>query len=260
MNTSLKHILPLLTVILLASCSNKDEAEVIPRSKMADIYAEILMTDQWIYSTPGMRMIADTSLVYEPILEKYGYDHLDYIASVDHYMNDPERFARILRTSAEKLGRRLKELNKQKKRQEREAEVLKEVLKHQTDYSFEEYFPYLADEPYVHYYDSLTFEPDSFRVYRLVPIERADTLYDRIRMIIRDSLSVADTLMSADSVAVKDSLAVSDTSAADDSIVPRLPVKITDRILPGKRSVPVAKDTVPGMKGLKTNRKWQEKE
>ena len=57
--------------MLSVSC-RKDEAEVIPRSKMAEIYAEMLVTDQWITTTPGIRMIADTSLVYEPILEKYG--------------------------------------------------------------------------------------------------------------------------------------------------------------------------------------------
>ena len=109
MKCLLKHILPLLAALVLVSCG-KDEAKVIPRKKMAEIYAEMLMTDQWISNTPGMRMIADTSLVYEPILEKYGYDNLDYIRSVDHYMNDPERFSRILRTSGELLDRRLKEL------------------------------------------------------------------------------------------------------------------------------------------------------
>ena len=71
MKSLLKHILPLLAVIVFASC-NRNEAEVIPRAKLADIYAEMLMTDQWISNTPGMRLIADTSLVYEPILQKCG--------------------------------------------------------------------------------------------------------------------------------------------------------------------------------------------
>ena len=97
-----RHIVLLMVVILsvFSSC-RKDEAEVIPRAKLSKIYAEMLVTDQWITTTPGIRMIADTSLVYEPILQKYGYDSDDYRKSVDHYMNDPERFSRILRTSAE---------------------------------------------------------------------------------------------------------------------------------------------------------------
>ena len=114
MKSLLKHILPLFAVLFLASCAN-DEAKVIPRAKLAEIYAEMLMTDQWISNTPGMRMIADTSLVYEPILEQYGYDHLDYLKSVDHYMNDPERFSRILRTSGELLDKRLAVLMEKKK-------------------------------------------------------------------------------------------------------------------------------------------------
>lgn len=210
MKSLFKHILPLIAVIVFASC-NKDGAEVIPRSKMADIYAEMLMTDQWISNTPGMRLIADTSLVYEPILQKYGYDNLDYIKSVDHYMNDPERFARILRSSVDILDKRLVELRKKQKQLELEEELKKKVLKHHADHSFDEYFPYLADEPYVHYYDSVAFEPDSFNVYRLVSIETADTLYDRIEMIIRvDSLAINDTLSVKDSLSVSDSLAVSD--------------------------------------------------
>ncbi len=247
MKPLLKHILPLLAVLVFASCK-KDEAEVIPRGKMADIYAEMLMTDQWISSTPGVRMIADTSLVYEPILQKYGYDKYDYIKSIDHYMNDPERFSRILRSSGEKLEKRLKELRKRKRQLELEDEALRKVLKHQTDYSFDEYFPYLADEPYVHYYDSVTFEPDSFRVYRLVPIERADTLYDRIMMIIRDSLAVGDSLSVADSVTAKD------------SVIPSRPVKVLDRPASDRRPVPMLRDTVQGNSGLKSNRKWQVKE
>jgi hypothetical protein len=197
-----------------------DEAKIIPRGKMAEIYAEMLMTDQWISSTPGMRMIADTSLVYEPILEKYGYDNLDYVMSVDHYMNDPERFSRILRSTGEILESRLKELRKMKRQIELEEEALNNMLKFQTDYSFDEYFPYMHDEPYVHYYDSVTFELDSCKVYKLIPIETADTLYDRIEMIIRnDSLVVTEVL-------VKDSLAVKEIDEGNDTLKTRVPRRL----------------------------------
>lgn len=271
MKPLLKHIVPLLAVIVFASCK-KDEAEVIPRGKMADIYAEMLMTDQWISSTPGVRTMADTSLVYEPILQKYGYDKMDYVKSVDHYMNDPERFSRIFRSASEKLDRKLKELRKRKRSLELEEEVMKKILRHQTDYSFEEFFPYLADEPYVHYYDSVTFEPDSLRIYRLIPIERADTLYDRIRMIIRDSLAVADTTACADSLALTDSLAVSDSIAVSDSLpLKEAPVlkdsvakpkafKIRRALDKDRIPASLTRDTVPAVPGLKSNRKWQLKE
>ena len=200
-----KYILPLIAVVVFASCSSKDEAEVIPRNTLADIYVEMFVIDQWISSSPGMRIIADTSLVYEPILEKFGYDKLDYVHSVDFYMNDPERFSRILRTSMDKLDKRIETLKKLKKQKELEEEVAKKIERFRQDYSFDEYFPYLSDEPYVHYYDSLTFEVDSVHTYRLVAIETADTLYDRLEMIVRsDSVFVCDTEPAADSLVVSE--------------------------------------------------------
>ena len=70
MKIRLLHIILLAAMLcgISASC-RKDETKVIPRGKLAKIYAEMLVTDQWITTTPGIRMIADTSLVYEPILE-----------------------------------------------------------------------------------------------------------------------------------------------------------------------------------------------
>ena len=61
----------------------------------------------------------------------------------------------------------------------------------------------MGDEPYVHYYDSLTFEPDSILVYTLVPIETSDTLYDRLEMIVKtDSLGICDSIPMVDTCSV----------------------------------------------------------
>lgn len=173
-------------VAFFCTSCDRDGAEVIPRNQLAQIYAEMFVTDQWVMSAPGVRMIADTSLVYQPILEKYGYDIDDYMRTVDVYMNDPERFAKIFRTSAEILDGRILDLKARKEEQDRQRERAKRALKYKSDFKPEEFFPYMADEPYVHYYDSIGFEPDSvLMVYRLIPVERGDTIYDRIRMIIK---------------------------------------------------------------------------
>ena len=221
---------------------------MIPRAKMADIYVEMFMLDQWISDTPGMRMIADTSLVYQPILEKYGYDKLDYIHSVDFYMNDPERFSRILRSCMDKLDKRIDNLKKLQKEQELQAEAAKKIEMFKQDYSFEEYFPYMADEPYVHYYDSLTFEADTCRVYRLVAIETADTLYDRIEMVFPiDSLGVRDTVSVIDTVSKQVSLEI----PKPDSINVRVPQMRIPR--------PITKGTVGDNAELNTNKElWQQ--
>ena len=81
-------------------------------------------------------------------------------------------------------------MNEQKKAYLRKVEIESFV----TDFDIGEFYPYLSDEPYVHYYDSLAVEPDSGSVYRIVPIERADTLYDRLRMIIKVKATESDTL------------------------------------------------------------------
>lgn len=217
MRSLFRHIPVVFAAILLvfASC-RKEDAKVIPRGKLAKIYAEMLVTDQWITTTPGIRQIADTSLVYEPILEKYGYTSADYRRSVDHYMNDPERFSRILRTSSEILDKRLREL----RRQLHDINEAKNAPKITSDFKAEEFFPYLAKEPYVHYYDSIAVRLDSILyVYELLLEETADTVYDGVNMMIRvDSLAIKDSLAVRDSLARIDSLAVADSLARVDSL------------------------------------------
>ena len=221
----LQHIVVLLAAVVMAvSCSER--AEIIPRGKMAAIYAEMLMTDQWINSRPDVRRIADTSLVYEPILQKYGYDHQDYLKTVDEYMNDPERFARILRASGDIIEERLTDLRWELEQRNRLEALRKriEAMTIKSDFKAEEFFPYLFDEAYVHYYDSLVIEIDSvIQHYRFKDMPTTDTLYEGIRMISPlDSLALADSLAAADSLALKDSLAIRDSLAKVSGIAKKL--------------------------------------
>ncbi len=199
-------------LLMLSSCA-KDEGKVIPRKKLAEIYAEMLVMDQWITSA-GMRTAADTSLVYEPIFEKYGYTSVDYRKSVDKYMDDPERYSRILRTTVEILDEKLEELKKEQARQE----ALAKITKIKTDFKVEDFVPYWSGRHSVIYYDSLDVVIDSAkRMYRLVPVSTRDTLYDGILVIVQEK---------ADSLAV-DSLAVAVTPA--EAVMPAeavLPVEI----------------------------------
>ncbi len=188
------HISAVSAAVLMCLACSEDKASVIPRGKMARIYAEMLVMDQWALSEGHLRSAADTSLIYEPIFQKYGYDTEDYRKSVEHYMKDPERFSRILRTSAEILDERIVELKELKKAFARQEEIARFV----TDFNIGEFYPYLSDEPYVHYYDSLSVVADSGSVYRIVPIERADTIYDLLRMIVPADTVDADTLLLKD--------------------------------------------------------------
>ncbi|MBQ3206673.1 MAG: DUF4296 domain-containing protein [Bacteroidales bacterium] len=195
------HIPAVLAALLLCFACSDDESKVISRGKMAKIYAEMLVMDQWAVSDSRLRQKADTSLIYEPIFEKYGYDGEDYRASVEYYMNDPERFSRILRESADILDARIEELKNLKQDLMRQEKINRLI----TDFEISDFYPYLSSEPYVHYYDSLAVELDTLSTYRLVSIERADTLYDCLRMIVQ-----TDTLKNVvkEEDAQKDSVAV----------------------------------------------------
>lgn len=195
------HIPAVLAALLLCFACSDDESKVIPRGKMAKIYAEMLVMDQWAVSDSRLRQKADTSLIYEPIFEKYGYDGEDYRASVEYYMNDPERFSRILRESADILDARIEELKNLKQELMKQENINRLI----TDFDISDFYPYLSSEPYVHYYDSLAVELDTLSTYRLVSIERADTLYDCLRMIVQ-----TDTLKNVvkEEDALKDSVAV----------------------------------------------------
>ncbi len=192
----IRHIVILVAILLLAASCGEKKDEVIPRGKLAEIYAEMLVLDQWIVAKPANRRVADTSLVYEPIFEKYGDTSADYRRSVDEYMNDPERYSRILRTTGEILDKKLKDLEALKGEQDRAEARRKflESLKIRVEVNYGDYFPYLDDEPYVHYYDSLSVEPDTMGVYRLKNTDRGDTIFRDLRMVILDTLNARDTI------------------------------------------------------------------
>lgn len=210
MRRGLGHMIATMLAVLvfLASCG-KDEGEVIPRKELARIYAEMLMTDQWIMMTPNVRLIADTSLVYAPIMERYGYDREDYAKSIDHYMDDPERFSKILRETGEILEARLKDLELRKEELERLEKLRKAAEKYRPDTKWDELYPERPVRNHIGPSDSLSVEWDSLgRAYRLYFVERTDTVYEGVAMILpavdTAAVSEADTLI----VAVADTLAV----------------------------------------------------
>lgn len=185
------HIILLCAVLpaLLVSCGG-NRPRVIPRSTLSKIYAEMLVTDQWIASATSVKNIADTSLVYEPILEKYGYTSEDYRKSVEHYLDDPERFSRIFRSASEILDARIRELKELKEIRDKMME------KHDFVISVGHLVPDFRNLPPSYTPDSLVFELDTALMYfRIRYVERYDTLYRGPEVIIRaDSVSVCDSI------------------------------------------------------------------
>lgn len=104
-----RAFLPLVLFCLALTFSCSGGGKVIPKKKMVRIYADMFVADQWLNQNYKAERVADTSFVYEAIFEKYGYDSEDYRASVDYYIQDPDRFARILRQTVLELEDRMDE-------------------------------------------------------------------------------------------------------------------------------------------------------
>lgn len=181
-------VLALAVGLSLASCGKKER--VIPKEKMAEIYAEMYVLDQWLDDNRSLRREADTSLVYAPVLDKYAYTYDDYLNSVDVYMKDPTRYSRILRRTSEILGSRLTELKAEKKAQEdalkesRRLDSLRNLIHLNVDSLMNSMVRTAPSDSLVTAFDSLGFVDFRF-------VQTSDTTYDGPAMVIRiDSLAV----------------------------------------------------------------------
>ena len=106
----MKRFLHIVLVLLVAvACRGP---RVIPKDTLTDIYVDMLMADQYVREENIQRKQLDTSLVYEAVFNKYGYDTDDYLNSVRFYLKDPERFAKIFEDVAKRLEGEVNALDK----------------------------------------------------------------------------------------------------------------------------------------------------
>lgn len=190
----MKNVLKYVSVLLAVVCafvSCRREGKVIPRSRMAEIYAEMFVADQLIAQDASLRRTADTTLVYEPIFQKYGYTSDDYRASVEYYIKDPDRYARILRNTGVILEKRLKELKAEKKVQDSILRLKDEI----NSYAPERIFALTGlGNPGLCESDSLVFYVDSSGgEYFFDTRQWLDTAFYGPVMCTKDTVAVSDT-------------------------------------------------------------------
>ena len=196
------------------------EEGVIDDESMAQIYAEMLITDQWINSNPGLRTIADTSLVYDPILKKYGHTAADYRKSLEYYLSEPEEYAEVMKQTVKILDAKLAELQKKKVQMEEEKEFEEYIKKISKDIKVTEsalYSALLQDENYGKH-DSLSVKWDSlahcYIIRPVLKVQKSDTLkIDSLQIdsLKVDSLAVVDSLPKVDTAALRKAHPVLDT-------------------------------------------------
>lgn len=203
----------------LLSCSRG--GRTIPADKLADIYTDMLILDQWARNNIGPARQADTSLVYEPIIRRHGYTVDDYTHTVEGYLQKPARFAEVFEKVQRRLQARADYLTAIEDRKDREQHR-RDSVDARTDYRRARIFA-VTGEPTL----AVRIELDSAGVYnleRMLP----DTLYDGLFFYLRDSL-MADSLLRdsllTDSLAV-DSLRTDSQEAKADSVLKPVSVEL----------------------------------
>lgn len=97
------RILPILLIIAV-SCSRKD---IIPRSELPQILADIYMADRSVMNDPMMLSKSDSLLIYEPVLKKYGYSTKDLINTFNYYLPTPLKLKSSFMSARDILEKRL---------------------------------------------------------------------------------------------------------------------------------------------------------
>ena len=188
----MKRILLCLALALcLFSCSRG--GKVIPAHRMARIYEEIMVLDQWIRLSGTEMRKADTSLVYAPVLARYGYTVEDYYNSVEYYLAEPGEFVDLLQEVHDRLNLHIQDLSLAKSGITRREARIRELAQ-RTDFHHARIFD-AADS--LQWPRMVAVERDSLGVYDLRQA-LPDTIYEGPRFFLRDSLQVAaDTLAAA---------------------------------------------------------------
>ena len=103
----------LLLALPLASC--RQQAEIIPRNTMVDIYADMALLDARISTDRAVKKIADTSRVYAAVFQSYGYTEQDFLTSQQEYLKDAGRYVKMLKKANIKMDKIKKELMAEKR-------------------------------------------------------------------------------------------------------------------------------------------------
>lgn len=103
----MKPLLRILAVLslLLAFAGCRKGPKIIPQDEFGELYAELLLTDQWVKTHLSERRVADTSFVYAQVLQRHGYTSEQVVASMKHYLQDPLRYKRAMAVTVARLER-----------------------------------------------------------------------------------------------------------------------------------------------------------
>lgn len=108
---------------LLVSCA--DDAP-IPRSEMIDILHDIVYVESLIVTDNDARMQGDSMYVYQPILEKYGYDNSQFAAALHYYLYDAKELLKITNAVRDRFNEEEREMSRKAEEERTEMSAAKD--------------------------------------------------------------------------------------------------------------------------------------
>jgi hypothetical protein len=178
-------------VAVALSCAKSPE--IIPKRQMEKIYRDMFLADQWLVDSGERRRMADTTLFYEPIFEKYGYTSDDYRQSVNYYLKDPKRYAEMIGKVVEALEGEAAAIQRdllQREKIRMRADSIAAAMKAFTPEDFTLY----GDLFYVDAMtDRIDIQKNARGVYFPVPVVE-DTVFHGPELIIKDTSAAPEPL------------------------------------------------------------------
>lgn len=95
-------VLAFLPVLVAPSCRSEKEAP-ISQENMENILYDMFIIEELLYNRGDIRAQSDTSYVYLPIFEKYGYSIEDFHNSIDYYLRHIKQFVELSTSVKERL-------------------------------------------------------------------------------------------------------------------------------------------------------------
>lgn len=104
------HIPAILLLILLSSCSNKEN--VIPHKAMVNIIGDMYLADQYIEERPEFRAQMDSLLLYEAVAQRHGYTFDDFRTSIAYYLEQGDELKKMYLRARKNIMKKRDELEK----------------------------------------------------------------------------------------------------------------------------------------------------
>jgi hypothetical protein len=122
----MKHITALLATLLILSSCNQG---LIPRGKLSKIISDIYLSDKYISSNQDMITIADSAMLYEPILNSYGYTSEDFLRTIAYYVERPAKLKTVYLKAQESLQEELDIVNIQLTKEGRADSLMMSIIR-----------------------------------------------------------------------------------------------------------------------------------